>query len=52
MANILILVGFVISSDGDSVDQRKVRVVQEWPILINVHEIRSFMGLQHSKEVH
>eukprot|EP00253_Pinus_taeda_P028063 PITA_28063 len=32
-------------SEGILVDLEKVKVIMEWPILKNAHEIRSFMGL-------
>lgn len=37
--------GHYISSEGISVDLRKVTVVKEWPIPTNISELRSFLGL-------
>ena len=41
----LLFLGFVISSDGISVDDEKVRAIREWPIPKTVIELRSFLGL-------
>ena len=37
--------GHVISSEGIQMDPEKIKVVQEWPDLRDVHEVRSFLGL-------
>src|SRR6266511_2123677 len=37
--------GHYISSEGISVDLRKVNAVKEWPMPSNVSELRSFLGL-------
>jgi hypothetical protein len=37
--------GHIISDEGISVDPEKVKAIMEWPVLKNVHEVRSFMGL-------
>jgi hypothetical protein len=36
--------GFIISSDGVSMDKKKVSSVQDWPRPVNLHEIRIFLG--------
>jgi hypothetical protein len=37
--------GHVISSEGIIVDPTKGKAIMEWPILMNVPEVRIFMGL-------
>ena len=37
--------GHVISAVGIAADPEKIRVVANWPIPRNVHEVRSFLGL-------
>jgi hypothetical protein len=37
--------GHVISGEGITVDPTKVKAIMEWPVLTNVTEVRSFMGL-------
>ena len=37
--------GHTITTDGISVDEDKVRAIQEWPVPQNVSELRSFLGL-------
>jgi hypothetical protein len=37
--------GHIISDEGISVDPEKVKAIMEWPVLKNVHEVRSFMAL-------
>jgi hypothetical protein len=37
--------GHTISSDGISVDDDKIKAVQDWPTPANVSELRSFLGL-------
>ena len=37
--------GHVISGKGISVDPKKIEVVVEWEVPINVIEIRSFLGM-------
>jgi hypothetical protein len=37
--------GHIISADGIVVDLIKIKPIQGWPTLINVTEVRSFMGL-------
>ena len=41
-----LLLGFVISSKGISVDEEKVKTIREWPIPKNANEVRSFHGLE------
>jgi hypothetical protein len=37
--------GHIISSQGIFMDPEKVKVIMEWPVLKNDHEVRSFMDL-------
>jgi hypothetical protein len=37
--------GHVISGEGIAVDPTKVEAIMEWPMLMNVPEVHSFMGL-------
>jgi hypothetical protein len=37
--------GHVIFGEGIAVDPAKVEAIMEWPVLTNVSEVRSFMGL-------
>jgi hypothetical protein len=37
--------GHIISSEGISVDPEKIKVIMEWPVPKNAHEVRSFMGI-------
>jgi hypothetical protein len=37
--------GHRISGQGIAVDDEKVRVLTEWPVPINKHDIHSFLGL-------
>nr|KYP44060.1 Retrovirus-related Pol polyprotein from transposon gypsy [Cajanus cajan] len=41
----VIFLGFVVSKNGVHVDPEKIKAIQEWPIPINVSEVRSFHGL-------
>jgi hypothetical protein len=41
----VIFLGFVVSSKGVSVDPQSVQAIVEWPMPMNVHEVRSFHGL-------
>ena len=38
--------GHIISGEGISMDPEKVKAIEDWPILKNAHEVRSFMGLE------
>ena len=47
--------GHIISKDGVCMDPEKLRVIDEWPIPKNLHEVRSFLGMcsyyrSHEKE--
>ena len=37
--------GYVISEKGVALDLAKIKVILEWPVPKDVHDIRSFMGL-------
>ncbi|MCS5023605.1 hypothetical protein L2V44_13980, partial [Staphylococcus aureus] len=41
----LVFLGFVVSAAGISVDEEKVKAIQEWPSPTNVNQVRSFHGL-------
>jgi hypothetical protein len=40
-----VFLGFVVSSQGVSVDEEKVRAIRDWPTPKNANEVRSFHGL-------
>jgi len=35
----------VVSEDGVSTDPEKIKAVRNWPVLTNIREVRSFLGL-------
>ena len=37
--------GHVVSKDGIQVDPNKIEAIIEWPRLITITEVRSFLGL-------
>ncbi|MBJ4999896.1 hypothetical protein JGF38_23155 [Salmonella enterica subsp. enterica serovar Hadar] len=37
--------GHVISDDGIKMDPDKIHAISTWPVLRNIHELRSFLGL-------
>jgi hypothetical protein len=37
--------GHIVNSEGIRPDPKKVKVVRNWPVPKNVHEVRSFLGL-------
>ena len=39
--------GYVIDSAGIHVDPKKVLILRDWPILKNIPELRSFLGLEN-----
>ena len=41
----VIFLGFVVSKHGVEVDQSKIESIQNWPIPMNVSQVRSFHGL-------
>ena len=41
----VVFLGYVVSAQGISVDEEKVRAIQEWPSPKSVSEVRSFHGL-------
>jgi hypothetical protein len=43
--NQVIFLGFVVSGQGIQVHESKVKRIKEWPILMNVSQVRSFHGL-------
>jgi hypothetical protein len=44
-ANQVIFLGFVVSGQGIQVHESKVKTIKEWPISMNVSQVRSFHGL-------
>jgi len=46
MTNIKYL-GYVIDSTGIHVNPEKVQILKYWPIPQNIHELRSFLGLEN-----
>ena len=45
MTKRLLFLGFVVNGEGIQVDEKKVKVIWEWPTLKIVIEVRSFHGL-------
>ena len=43
--NHVVFLGYMVSSQGISVDEEKVKAIQDWPTPKNVSEVRSFHGL-------
>ena len=41
----VIFLGYVVSKHGVEVDQSKIESIQNWPIPMNVSQVRSFHGL-------
>jgi hypothetical protein len=41
----ILFLGFIISTQGISVDSSKIQAITDWPIPTNVHDVRSFHGL-------
>ena len=39
--------GYVIDSAGIHVNQEKIQILKDWPIPQNIHELRSFLGLEN-----
>jgi hypothetical protein len=39
------ILGHIVSAKGIRPDPKKIAAVQEWPVLKNVHDVRSFLGL-------
>jgi hypothetical protein len=37
--------GYVVSKDGVAIDVSKIESVQNWPIPINISQVRNFLGL-------
>jgi hypothetical protein len=37
--------GHIVDKQGICHDPKKVEAVQKWPVLKNVHDVRSFLGL-------
>ena len=38
-------VGHIVSGEGKRVESNKIKAIVDWPILKNVHDVRSFLGL-------
>ena len=45
MTSRLLLLGYVVCSEGIHVDEEKVQAIREWPTVKTVSEVRSFHGL-------
>lgn len=43
--NKLLFLGFVVGDDGIQVDEAKISVIKDWPVLKSVTEVRNFHGL-------
>ena len=43
----VLFLGFIVSEHGISADQKKVRVIREWPEPQSITETRSFYGLAY-----
>ena len=41
----VIFLGFVVSKHGVEVDESKMEAIKNWPIPMNISQIRSFLGL-------
>ena len=41
----VVFLGFIVSSEGISVDMKKVEAIKEWPIPRSITQVRSFHGL-------
>jgi len=41
----VVFLGFIANKNGVHVDPEKIKVIQEWPTLQNVRDVRSFHGL-------
>ena len=41
----VIFLGYVVSKNGVEVDSSKIEAIQNWPIPMNVSQVRSFLGL-------
>ncbi|MCO5565158.1 hypothetical protein L7F22_018831 [Adiantum nelumboides] len=37
--------GHIVSKDGVRMDPAKIKAIQDWPETVNLHEVRSFLGL-------
>ena len=37
--------GHIISGNGVEVNPEKIRAIKEWPVPVNVREVRGFLGL-------
>ena len=37
--------GHIISKEGICMDPKKLKIINEWPIPTNLHELRSFIGM-------
>ena len=41
----VIFMGFIVSKHGVEVDESKIEAIKNWPIPLNISQIRSFLGL-------
>ena len=45
MTKRFLFLGYIVSSEGIHVDDRKIEAIRNWPIPKNITEVRSFHGL-------
>lgn len=45
VTNKLLFLGFIVSADGIHVDEEKIKVIQNWPTVQTISDVRSFHGL-------
>ena len=46
MTRSIVSLGYVITIDGIKVDEEKIQTIKEWVVPMNIHEVRSFHGLE------
>lgn len=45
LTNKLLVLGFAVGEHGVQVDDKKIAAIRDWPIPINIHEVRIFHGM-------